>query len=185
MILSYDGRMGRRLFALTFLSGLGLLILAFLLPELLRRFAPSGPYAMLGGFYVGDVVIATKALLAWFPLWILSACLAKRLHDLGLTGWYQLILFVPFLIYLVPVLFFLPGKVSGNKYVASATSAPAPAKPKATFLKCWLTASFWIFAVIATLGFLLGSPTDGLTVGIMVAPLKGAFWGWIIWLITK
>lgn len=185
MILSYEGRIGRTLFTLTFLSGLGLLVLAFLLPDFLRRLAPSGPYAMLGGFYVGDVIIVTKALLAWFPLWILSACLAKRLHDLGITGWFQLILFVPFLNFLVLVLFFLPGKVSGNKYVASTTAAPAPAKTKVVFLKCWLTASFWIFAVIATLGLLAGSLTDGLIVGILVAPLKGAFWAWIIWLIKK
>ena len=177
--------MGRTQFALTFLFGLTLVLLAFSLPEHLRRIPPPGPYAMLGGFYVGNVVIATKALLVWPLFWILSACLAKRLHDIGLTGWYQLILLVPFLNYLILVLFFLPGKVSGNKYAASPPIAPSSTKPKVTFLECWLTASLWIFAVIVIIAFLLGSLIDGLSVGILVAPVKGAFWGWIIWLTTK
>ncbi len=185
MIFSYAGRMGRQKFALTFLFGLGLVTLALSLPELLRRLTPPGPYAMLGSFYVGDVVIVTKALLVWPLFWVLSACLAKRLHDIGVTGWYQLILLVPFLNYLILVLFFLPGKVSGNKYAEPSIVAPSTGKPKVTFLECWLMASLWIFAVIAILGLLLGSLIDGLSIGIMVAPIKGAFWGWIIWLTTK
>ena len=48
--------------------------------------------------------------------WVLSAAWAKRLHDIGVTGWYQLILLVPFVKYIMLMVFFLPGTEGANKY---------------------------------------------------------------------
>jgi hypothetical protein len=72
--------------------------------------------------------------------------------------------------------------------VTSSTAATVSTKPKVTFLECWLKASLWIYAAIVIFGFLGGNVDGligGLIIGILVAPIKGAFWGWIIWLIKK
>jgi hypothetical protein len=39
--------------------------------------------------------------------------------------------------------------------------------------------------VIGFLGGNVDGMIGGLVVGLLVAPIKGAFWGWIIWLIKK
>ena len=73
--------------------------------------------------------------------------------------------------------------------VAPSQVAPSSTgKPKASFLDLWLKATLWIYGLGALFGYLAGN-LDGflaaLVVGLLVAPLKGAFWGWIIWLFKK
>jgi uncharacterized membrane protein YhaH (DUF805 family) len=115
-LFSFKGRMGRSKFALTFLSAFLLLVLTYVLEGLLLPITePSSEHTAatlsLELFVTGILVV-----LIWCSVWILSASWAKRLHDIGVSGWYQLILLVPFLNYLMMVVLFLPGTSAGNKY---------------------------------------------------------------------
>lgn len=69
-----------------------------------------------------------------------------------------------------------------------ATSAGTRAKPKVSYLSLWWKATLWIYSIMAVLGF-LSNNLPGLAValgaGLLLAPVKGAFWAWIIWLIRK
>ncbi len=68
------------------------------------------------------------------------------------------------------------------------TTASSVAKPKVSFLNLWLKATLWIYGIGAVFGFLAGNLSGfigALLIGLLVAPIKGAFWGWIIWLIKK
>lgn len=70
----------------------------------------------------------------------------------------------------------------------SATSAAQPAKPKVSYLNLWWKATLWIYVIMAVLGFLsnnLAGLAVALGAGLLLAPVKGAFWAWIIWLIRK
>ena len=111
---SYKGRMGRAKFAMTFIVGLVLAILSVLLGDLLLRATVSSSENTVDAMYLKVFVYAIQALLIWCPVWILSASWAKRLHDIGVTGWYQLILLVPFVKYLMLMVFFLPGTEGAN-----------------------------------------------------------------------
>ena len=115
-LFSYKGRMGRAKFAVTFIVGLVLAILSVLLGDLLLRATVSSSENTVDAMYLKVFVYAIQALLIWCPVWILSASWAKRLHDIGVTGWYQLILLVPVFNYLMLVVFFLPGTSAANKY---------------------------------------------------------------------
>lgn len=108
--------MGRAKFARTFLSGLFLTVMMVFLGDLLLRITQSSSENPDSASYFKVFVYGIEALLVWCPVWILSASWAKRLHDIGVSGWYQLILFVPFLNFLMFVVFFLPGTAAGNKY---------------------------------------------------------------------
>ena len=113
---SYKGRMGRAKFAQTFLSALSLAVLAVFLCELLLRITESSSENTAGAMSLKVFVYGIQALLIWGLVWVLSASWAKRLHDIGVPGWYQLILLVPFVNYLMIVVFFIPGTNAGNKY---------------------------------------------------------------------
>ncbi len=71
---------------------------------------------------------------------------------------------------------------------ASPTPATQPVKPKVSFLNLWWKATLWIYGIMAVLGF-LSNNLPGLAValgaGLLLAPVKGAFWAWVIWLIRK
>lgn len=61
-------------------------------------------------------------------------------------------------------------------------------KPKVSYLKLWLMTTLWIYGIGSLLGFLsAGSYGLGmsLVLGLFLAPIKGAFWAWIIWLFKK
>lgn len=80
---------------------------------------------------------------------------------------------------------------SPRSAVASPVTAPAvssPVKPKVSYLNLWWKATLWIYLIMAVLGFLTNN-LNGLAIalgaGLLLAPLKGAFWAWIIWLIRK
>jgi len=78
--------------------------------------------------------------------------------------------------------------VASSASAPSSASSQAGAKPKVTYLECWWDATVWIYAVVVIFGYLGGNVDGlkgGLLVGLLVAPIKGAFWGWIIWLIRK
>lgn len=83
-----------------------------------------------------------------------------------------------------------------SKKATAATSVPAAApskssagtKPKVSYLKLWLKTTLWIYGIGCLLGFLsAGSYGLGmcLVLGLLLAPIKGAFWAWIIWLFKK
>lgn len=75
--------------------------------------------------------------------------------------------------------------------VANPATAPAvssPVKPKVSYLNLWWKTTLWIYLIMAVLGFLtnnLAGLAIALGAGLLLAPLKGAFWAWIIWLIRK
>jgi len=72
-----------------------------------------------------------------------------------------------------------------------ATPPPIPPKPvtkKVSYLDLWVKATLWIYGLGALFGYLAGNMDGFLTalvLGILLAPLKGAFWAWIIWLFKK
>lgn len=108
--------MGRAKFATIFIAGFALAALAIFLGDLLQRATESSSENSAGAMSLKVFVYGIQALLIWCPVWILSASWAKRLHDIGVTGWYQLILLVPVFNYLMLVVFFLPGTSAANKY---------------------------------------------------------------------
>ena len=108
--------MGRAKFAMIYLAAFVLMVLAVFLGDLLLRITESSSENTAGAMSLKVFVYGICALLICFPVWILSASWVKRLHDIGVTGWYQLILLVPVFNYLMLVVFFLPGTSAANKY---------------------------------------------------------------------
>jgi uncharacterized membrane protein YhaH (DUF805 family) len=111
-IFSYKGRMGRAQFAFIFLSALLVLSAAF---YLLGRAIAGLDFEGIGGT-TRVFIIAFESTAVWALVWVLSASWVKRLHDLDVSGWYQLILFVPYINYLMLIVLFLPGTSGRNKY---------------------------------------------------------------------
>jgi hypothetical protein len=60
--------------------------------------------------------------------------------------------------------------------------------PKITYWACWWRATWVLFLIGCALGF-LSAGGQGLAVsmgaGLILAPIKGFFWGWLYWLIKK
>lgn len=108
--------MGRVQFALIFFVGLlGLVALMLAGEKILLDFIlplePGMPKT------ISTVIVYGIQAFSLFAFsWVISAAWAKRLHDVGVTGWYQLILLVPFVKYLMLTVFFLPGTDAANKY---------------------------------------------------------------------
>ena len=60
--------------------------------------------------------------------------------------------------------------------------------PKITYWACWWKATWVLYLIGCVLGFLVAGPFGfgyALGAGLLLAPLKGLFWGWIYWLIKK
>lgn len=83
--------------------------------------------------------------------------------------------------------------VSSNSPASIASSTPppvpvAPIKSKVSYLELWWKTTLWIYGIGALLGYLAGN-LDGLigalVLGVLLAPIKGAFWAWIIWLFKR
>ena len=115
-LFSFKGRMGRSKFALTFLSAFLLLGLTYVLAGLLNRTTEHPSENTAAAMSIKLFVDGILVVLIWCSVWILSASWAKRLHYIWVSGWYQLILLVPFLNYLMMVVLLLPGTSAGNKY---------------------------------------------------------------------
>jgi uncharacterized membrane protein YhaH (DUF805 family) len=115
-LFSYKGRIGRVRFALTFGAMVAALILVASLGKLvLRQWVTP---AETGVGWLPEVTIfywVQLFFMAPFVL-ILAAAWAKRLHDVGVSGWFQLILAVPVIKYAMLALFILPGTEGPNKY---------------------------------------------------------------------
>ena len=60
--------------------------------------------------------------------------------------------------------------------------------PKLSYWACWWKATWVLFLLGCLLGF-LNAGESGLAMamgaGLLLAPIKGLFWGWIYWLIKK
>lgn len=80
---------------------------------------------------------------------------------------------------------------SSQPGAASASFAPAAVnstKSKGSYVTLWWQTTLWIYLIMALLGFLsysLGGLAAALGAGLILAPIKGAFWAWIIWLFRK
>jgi len=82
---------------------------------------------------------------------------------------------------------FQAGQVAAVRNITPGTAA-LPVKPKLSYLNLWWKTTLWIYVIMAVLGYLsynLPGLAVALGAGLILAPLKGAFWAWIIWLIRK
>ena len=62
-------------------------------------------------------------------VWVGIAVSVKRLHDMGLSGWWVILCFIPFLHYVaVPVLGVIRGKVGANVYGEDPQRVRVPAR---------------------------------------------------------
>jgi hypothetical protein len=78
----------------------------------------------------------------------------------------------------------LPSAVSGTPHLVASN----PAAKKVSFVDLWVKTTIWIYALGALFGFLAGNLNGfvvALIIGILLAPIKGAFWAWIIWLFKR
>ena len=60
--------------------------------------------------------------------------------------------------------------------------------PKVTYWACWWKATWILFLIGCVLGCLKAGPHGlgyAMGQGLILAPLAGFFWGWIVWLIKK
>jgi hypothetical protein len=60
--------------------------------------------------------------------------------------------------------------------------------PKVTYWACWWHATWVLFLIGCVLGFLSAGEAGLATAigaGLILAPIKGLFGGWIYWLIKK
>jgi hypothetical protein len=82
---------------------------------------------------------------------------------------------------------------SSNSPIAATSSTPPPVpvaaiKSKVSYLELWWKTTLWIYGIGAVFGYLAGN-LDGfivaLVLGVLLAPIKGAFWAWIIWLFKR
>jgi hypothetical protein len=78
--------------------------------------------------------------------------------------------------------------VGGNTKPKPRPASSGAKTNKVSYLNLWLKTTLWIYGIGLLLGF-LAAGTYGLGVslaaGLLLAPIKGAFWAWIIWLFKK
>ena len=108
LFFSFEGRIARRSFALSILFLVFPQI--FLVLQMVRYEDNEGMLALLG---MALIVIWVGV------LWSVMALSAKRLHDLGVTGWLSLIAFFPAVSWLFFLaLMILPSSPNANEYGA-------------------------------------------------------------------
>jgi uncharacterized membrane protein YhaH (DUF805 family) len=88
--------------------------------------------ALVGLIYLGPFNLRDGSLTALLALWTWAyfALTAKRLHDLGVSGLFSLLLLVPGAVLIVTIILLIPrGKDNDNRYGPGtpSTSTPAPA----------------------------------------------------------
>ncbi|MGE9267140.1 MAG: DUF805 domain-containing protein [Verrucomicrobiales bacterium] len=125
---SFQGRIGRKSFWLTYLSLIGLMVVlmggATLLQEMMQpdvsQLSEDEQFerAMAGEGGPGFPIALLVAAILYIPLvWAALALQVKRLHDRALSGWCVLIGLVPLLnIWLLVQVGFLKGTEGPNKY---------------------------------------------------------------------
>jgi uncharacterized membrane protein YhaH (DUF805 family) len=108
-LLGFSGRMNRREYAAVFFGTMLTLLLA-LAPIIILSKAIGDKDA---DGYLGIFALVVIALCKWINL----AALAKRLHDVGTSGWACLLALVPLVgLVLYLAMFFVPGTKSDNGY---------------------------------------------------------------------
>ena len=110
ILFSFSGRLNRREYAAVFF-GTVIAFLVALAPIIALSKALGGDSD--ADAYLGIFAIVFIAVCKWINL----AALAKRLHDVGTSGWVCLLAFVPLLsLVLFVTMFFVPGAKSDNRY---------------------------------------------------------------------
>jgi uncharacterized membrane protein YhaH (DUF805 family) len=127
LLLSFDGRIGRIAYAGGWLLGLVLLLSAMAVVQILgESWTPPEPFNHLRN----GIRIALFFVAVLFAYWAQFALTAKRLHDLGVTGWFSLLMIAPGAnLITVIVLLIVRGEDDDNLYGpgAPSTGATAPA----------------------------------------------------------
>lgn len=109
-LFGFSGRMNRREYAAVFFGSVMAFLLA-LAPIIALSNAIGGDRD--ADAYLGVFALVVIAICKWVNL----AALAKRLHDVGSSGWLCLLAFVPLLgLVLFVAMFFVPGTKSDNSY---------------------------------------------------------------------
>lgn len=78
--------------------------------------------------------------------------------------------------------------VGGNTRPKPRHASSRVTTNKVSYLNLWLKTTLWIYGIGLLLGFLAAGAYGfgaSLVAGIFLAPIKGAFWAWIIWLFKK
>lgn len=113
LFFQFDGRISRVAYLL---AGLFLFDIQFLILFQVMKAPPESAAAANWAFAFILVLLVS--------LWCQFAHCAKRLHDIGKSGWYGLLLLVPFVSLLVFIaLCFIPGAPGLNRF-GSRTNAP-------------------------------------------------------------
>ena len=119
-LFSFKGRVGRLEFAqLFFVTAILLCMFSLLLNWTSAAIIPpedSEQLVRTGLMVLKIFLLSGELVIIWAAVWILSANWAKRLHDVEATGWYQLILLVPYINLGMLFLFFAKGTPGPNKY---------------------------------------------------------------------
>ncbi len=141
----YSGRIGRTQYILGLLfSVLAYLFLTFLGPTLLMFLGPLVPdNSFLESFILGAAMFYAIAIGIVFGIYYLSLHV-RRLHDLGMNGWWSLLyVFPPFHL----LLMFIKGREDKNHYSDTPPSSKQESldKPKKTFVK-----NNWFKLVVAS-----------------------------------
>ena len=124
-ILKFSGRRKRLSYFMTWLVLLAIVLaIHFVLGAVAGASNPRNPDA---GMAVAEAIAALLSLpLAW-PFYAVGA---QRLHDMGYSGWFQLLTLIPLVnLILFLVMIFAPTQQTANKYgpVPTGPYVPAPA----------------------------------------------------------
>ena len=126
LLFSFKGRAGRAHYWLTSLGAgvVGTLVFALLTAMVSPAAAKDAPPPMSTG---NIVIFALMALAFIAMMWISLAVGAKRCHDRGRSGWFQLIGLIPIIggLWLLVELGFLRGEDGANTYGVPVVPATA------------------------------------------------------------
>ena len=127
-IWSYEGRSSRSDYFVV------LLVTSFLGAIAGMVIVKGGPLGFISGVFFVAV------------LWVSMCACARRLHDLGVSGWWSLAVLVPFLNFIFGLyVLFAPGQEHANDHGPSPKSTPTPLLPElAVSMPTSLTSRFQI-----------------------------------------
>ena len=119
-LFSFKGRVSRLKFAQVFFeAALCLVVFSFLIAWTTVSFVSpdeSDQLVRTGLMVLKIFLQMCETVVIFSAAWILSANWTKRLHDVEASGWYQLILLVPYINLGMLILFFAKGTPGPNKY---------------------------------------------------------------------
>lgn len=128
-ILKFSGRRKRLSYFLTWLVLIAVVVaIYFVLGFVVGASNPGNPQAGMA------VVEAVGSLLSLPLAWPFYAVGAQRLHDMGYSGWFQLLTLIPLVnLILFLVMIFAPSQQAANKYGPVPSGPYAPAATDAGF----------------------------------------------------